>query len=212
MHKLVVVAALVVGALALPIKREDDYNHWVDAYGADNEDVAGLSEEHFQHYRLLLLRDLGGLDYIVSSLLNPYLHEELKNSYGHIVLSSIHWFIHVAGTTEKDLDSESKPQEKGCEDKSSFPQTRKDCDGLFGHILWNMRETIKEAASVLNDPKDSRQGKLKAVKTFVDKIADKGPCVLELAVHCYMKDEVAREMSGNESPVEKANRWTMGEK
>ncbi|XP_061169111.1 uncharacterized protein LOC133178391 [Saccostrea echinata] len=202
MNLLVVLAAVVVGALASPIKR----GHWDDAYGADNEDVAALSEDDFQKYRLLLLKDLGGLDYLVSSLLNPKLKEELQKAYGHVVFMSIHGLMSLADSAEKDADPESKPQAKECDDKSNLPTTMEECKRSFGYMLWGIRENIREAVAVLYDDKESRQEKLKAVKGFVDKIAGKGPCVLGLADHCYVKKEVSRELSGEEAIEEKAKR------
>nr|XP_034318416.1 uncharacterized protein LOC117686782 [Crassostrea gigas] len=187
MRSIVALSALVVVAIALPMrKREgplDDLQHWSKIWGTTEEELSNVSKEEIERYTGLMLRDLNDVIKTLDSLLSGKGLEDggekaLYQLGGMIMLTEID------AADESSIKPMELPEDKNSQCSADAVEKQNGCDAKFGVILRCIRRGVAILISSLKSDDDALK-KIKFSKAVINKIGSKAAGIFELAEECY---------------------------
>uniref|UniRef100_K1R0M8 Uncharacterized protein n=1 Tax=Magallana gigas TaxID=29159 RepID=K1R0M8_MAGGI len=187
MRSIVTLSALVVVAIALPMrKREgplDDLQHWSKIWGTTEEELSNVSKEEIERYTGLMLRDLNDVIKTLDSLLSGKGLEDggekaLYQLGGMIMLTEID------AADESSIKPMELPEDKDSQCSADAVEKQNDCDAKFGVILRCIRRGVAILISSLKSDDDALK-KIKFSKAVINKIGSQAAGIFDLAEECY---------------------------
>ncbi|XP_048728320.2 uncharacterized protein LOC125646182 [Ostrea edulis] len=183
MFSVAVLSVLAVSALALPIKREDDYQHWVDTWKASANDVEKTSQKDIDDYTRRLVHDL---DEVIKNL-NVVLSGKGTDEDGMKAMYHIGGMMEllkVDSAEEKSIQPMELPPEADDRCGEDAVAKQEGCDAMFGLILSCVRDGVVSVRNKLTSDDDT-VSKISYAKAVINKIGAGAEGIFKLAEACY---------------------------